>query len=133
MKRSAIYSAGVLMTTAVFYVALTYSAQDDARKRDQAGFLGILEIGQQVVLAERDSGFFAIYVENPAVSQSKELEELFRGFSIDRYRVMKVTESYVELRGKSSQDLTLPEGFDNIKILPQHAIISIAYYSPEQA
>jgi len=129
MKRSTIFLSTALAATALLYAA-AYSAGDDPPRHDELGFLGNLKVGQMVIPAQRESGLFAIYVEKldaPVLTK-----DLLASLSLSPRRVTRVTESYVELRGKDSQDLTRPEGFENVLVIPRHAILSIAYYSPEQ-
>ena len=130
MKRSTLFLTAVLAATALLYAAATYSAGDDPPRHDKLGFLGNLKVGQTVIAAQRESGFFRIYVEkhDPPVLT----KDLLAALPLSPRRVTKVTESYVELRGRDSQDLTKPEGFENVLVIPRHAILSIACYSPEQ-
>lgn len=130
MKRSTLFLAAALVATAFHYTAATYSAGDDPPRHDELGFLGNLKVGQTVIAAQRESGFFRIYVEkhDPPVLT----KDLLAALPLSPRRVTKVTESHVELRGKDSQDLTRPEGFENVMVIPRHAILSIASYSSEQ-
>jgi len=129
MKRSIPLLTAALAATALLYAATTYSAGDDPPRHDELGFLGNLKVGQMVIPAQRESGFFRIYVEKhdaPVLTKN-----LLAALPLTPRRVTKVTESYVELKGKDPQDLTRPEGSENVLVIPRHAILSIAYYSPE--
>ena len=140
MKRFPSFLIAISVASGLLYAAVILAGADDSPTRGESGFLDNIQVGQTLVLVEREPGLYAMLMDRNATlaELQKTLAEFekatarFSNRALDYRRVTKVAESFIELRGKDPADLTKPSGFDNVTIIPLHAIHSISYYSPEE-
>jgi len=133
MRRYTSFLIAVSAASGLLYAAVMLATADDLPQHNEVEFLDNIQVGQTVVLVEREPGLYSILLGSDATLA--ELEQVTKRFSnrtLDHRQVTGVTESFVELRGQDPADVTRPDGFDNVTIIPLHAIHSIAYYSPEK-